>query len=271
MNRDGWPDIYVSNDFFERDYLYVNRGDGTFDERLDQQTAVLSFYSMGLDVGDVDDDGWPDVYTTDMLPEDEYRLKTVSSFEGWDTYTAKLRNGWGHQLMRNMLQRNAGDGTFTEMGQMAGVSRTDWSWSALIADLDLDGRKDIYVTNGIAKDVTSQDYTAFLANEATLMEMTNGGKDRVDFVRLVNAMSSKPIPNYAFHNRGALRFENAAKAWGLDTPSFSSGAAYGDLLGRVRRIAASAPLSRSGTADSHLRGQSGKRQAEGRGLGARLP
>jgi hypothetical protein len=91
---------------------------------------VLSFYSMGLDVADVDDDGWPDVYTTDMLPEDTRRMKTVSSFDGWDTYQAKLRNGYGHQLMRNMLQRNNGDGTFAEVGQMAGVSRTDWSWSA---------------------------------------------------------------------------------------------------------------------------------------------
>ena len=231
VNRDGWPDVYVSNDFFERDYLYVNRGDGTFDESLDRRTAVLSFYSMGLDVADVDNDGWPDVYTTDMLPEDTRRMKTVSSFDGWDTYQAKLRNGYGHQLMRNMLQRNNGDGTFAEVGQMAGVSRTDWSWSALLVDLDLDGRKDIYVTNGIYKDVTEQDYMAFLADQTTMDAVTNGGRERVDFLRLVRAMKTTPVANYAFRNQGTLRFANQAAAWGLAAPSVSSGAAYGDLDG----------------------------------------
>ena len=231
VNRDGWPDVYVSNDFFERDYLYVNRGDGTFAEALDTQTAALTYFSMGLDVADIDNDGWPDVYTTDMLPEDEYRLKTTAMFEGWDVYQAKVRNNYHHQFMRNMLQRNNGDGTFTDVGQMAGVSRTDWSWSALIADFDLDGLKDIFVTNGLAKDITSQDYVAFLANTETMREVTGGGRAKVDFLRLVQAMDSTPLPNYAFRNQGDLRFANEAKRWGLDTPSFSSGAAYGDLDG----------------------------------------
>ena len=229
VNRDGLPDVYVANDFFERDYLYLNRGDGTFDESLDRRMAVASYFSMGMDVGDVDNDGWPDIYTTDMLPEDEYRLRTMASFEGWDIYQAKLRDGYHHQFMRNMLQRNVGSGTFSEVGQMAGVSKTDWSWSALIADLDLDGRKDIYVTNGLVRDVTSQDYIAFLANQETMDGAMKGGK--VDFLKLINAMASTPIPNYAFRNQGALTFANEAKAWGLDTPSFSSGAAYGDLDG----------------------------------------
>ena len=136
-----------------------------------------------------------------------------------------------------MLQRNNEDGTFSDVGQMAGVSATDWSWSALLADLDLDGRKDIFVSNGIAKDVTSQDYVAFLANDETMKAMTNGGTTKVDFVRLTKAMTSTRLPNYAFHNEGrpaggtVPRFANQAKAWGLDTPSFSSGAAYGDLDG----------------------------------------
>ena len=231
VNRDGWPDVYVSNDFFERDYLYVNRRDGTFGESLDQRMPVTSYYSMGLDVADLDDDGWPDVYTTDMLPEDETRLKTTSMFESWDVYQAKVRNGYHHQSMRNMLQRNNRDGTFSDVGQMAGVARTDWSWGALIADLDLDGRKDLFVTNGIAKDVTSQDYVAFLANEETMKEMTEGGRSKVDFRRLTKAMASTPIPNYAFRNLGDLRFASVAADWGLATPSFSSGAAYGDLDG----------------------------------------
>jgi hypothetical protein len=231
VNRDGWPDVYVANDFFERDYLYVNKRDGSFAEALDRQAPVLTYFSMGLDVADIDNDQWPDVYTTDMLPEDEYRLKTMASFEGWDVYQTKIRNGYHYQFMRNMLQRNNGDGTFTDVGQMAGVARTDWSWSALIADLDLDGRKDIFVTNGLAKDVTSQDYVAFLANEETMKAVTSGGRSRVDFERLTKAMSSTRLPNYAFRNEGELRFSNEAAAWGLATPSISSGAAYGDLDG----------------------------------------
>ena len=229
VNRDGWPDIYVSNDFFERDYLYLNKHDGTFEEALERSATVDSYFSMGMDMADLDNDGWPEIYTTDMLPENEYRLRTMSSFEGWDVYQAKVANGYGHQYMRNMLQRNEGDGTFTDIGQMAGVARTDWSWSALIADLDLDGRKDIFVSNGLVKDVTSQDYIAFLANQETMDDATSRGK--VDYLKLINAMKSTPIPNYAFRNHGRLSFSNDATAWGLDTPSFSSGAAYGDLDG----------------------------------------
>ena len=229
MNRDGWPDIYVSNDFFEHDYLYVNNHDGTFSERLDQEMPYSSYFSMGLDIADVNNDGWPDIYTTDMLPEDEYRLRTTSSFEGWDVYQAKVKNGYYHQFMRNMLQLNNGNGTFSDVGQMAGVSRTDWSWSALIADLDLDGYKDIFVTNGIARDVTSQDYVAFLANEKTMASSIRG--NHVDFLGLVQAMSSTRLSNYAFHNNGNLTFSNESAAWGLNTPSFSSGAAYADLDG----------------------------------------
>jgi hypothetical protein len=233
VNRDGWPDIYTSNDFFERDYLYLNRGDGTFAEVLDREMPVVSYFSMGLDIADVDNDGWPDVYTTDMLPEGEQRLRTTSAFEGWDVYQAKVRNGYHHQLMRNMLQLNNGDGTFSEVGQMAGVARTDWSWSALIADLDLDGHKDIVVTNGIARDVTSQDFIAYQANEqARARRETHGAAGAPsDYLALTRAMPSTPVPNYAFHNEGDLTFTNQAAAWGLDAPSFSSGAAYADLDG----------------------------------------
>src|SRR5690242_579801 len=231
VNRDGWPDIYVSNDFFERDYLYINNHDGTFSDLLEGEMPVSSYFSMGLDIADVDNDGWPDVYTTDMLPEDEYRLKTTSSFDSWEVYQNKVRNGYGHQLMRNMLQHNNGDGTFSDVAWMAGVARTDWSWSALIADLDLDGRKDIFVTNGLGRDVTSQDYIAFLANDETRKQMTQGGTTRADFLKLSSTMTSTPLSNYAFHNLDGLHFENEAAAWGLATPSFSNGAAYADLDG----------------------------------------
>jgi hypothetical protein len=231
VNSDGWPDVYVANDFFERDYLYINAKNGTFTEALDKQMPVLSYFSMGMDIGDLNNDGWPEIYTTDMLPEDEVRLKTTTMFEGWESFQTKVKNGFHYQLMRNMLQRNNRDGTFTDVGQMANVARTDWSWSALIADLDLDGLKDIFVTNGLAKDITSQDYVAYLANDETMKAVTNGGTNKVDFQRLTAAMSSTPIANYAFHNKGDLQFANESASWGLSTPSFSSGAAYGDLDG----------------------------------------
>jgi len=229
VNRDGWPDIYVSNDFFERDYLYINNHDGTFDERLDREMPYLSYFSMGLDIADINNDGWPDIYTTDMLPADEYRLRTTSSFEGWEPYQAKVKNGFHYQLMRNMLQLNNGNGTFSDIGQMAGVARTDWSWSALLTDFDLDGNKDIYVTNGIAKDVTSQDYVAFLANQQTMLAATKGKK--VDFKSLTDAMTSTRLEHYAFHNNGDLTFSDVTASWGLDKPSFGNGAVYADLDG----------------------------------------
>jgi enediyne biosynthesis protein E4 len=169
------------------------------------------------------------VYVTDMLPEDEYRIKVTASFESWDAYQTRLRNDYHYQFTRNMLQLNNGDGTFSEIGHMAGVARTDWSWSALIADFDQDGLKDIHVTNGMARDVTSQDYLAFLADEATLKAARRG--ERVDFLALVEAMSSTPLPNHVFRNVDGLTFADVSEAWGLDTQGFSSGAAYGDLDG----------------------------------------
>jgi enediyne biosynthesis protein E4 len=236
VNGNGWPDIYVSNDFFERDYLYLNNGDGTFREVLDQQMPYISYFSMGLDIADINNNGLLDIFVTDMLPEDDYRLKTTAAFEGWDVYQAKLRNDYHHQYMRNMLHLNNGNGTFSDIGHLAGVAATDWSWSALIADFDLDGYKDIHVTNGMPRDMTSQDYIAFLANDETMRSATSGG--RVDFLGLTEAMPSTPLPNYAFRNDGrsaggtkAVSFSNVSAEWGLNTAGFSNGAAYGDLNG----------------------------------------
>jgi enediyne biosynthesis protein E4 len=231
VNRDGRPDVYVANDFFERDYLYLNNGNGTFREVLEDAMPVSSYFSMGVDIADVDNDGWPDIYTSDMLPEDDYRLKTTQSFETWTVYDSKAREGFDHQLMRNMLQRNNGNGTFSDLGWEAGVARTDWSWAALIADFDLDGNKDIFVANGLARDVTSQDYIAFLSNDQTLQAATRGGSERVDFLSLINAMTSTKLPDYAFRNNGDLTFTNVSAPWGIGRPSFSNGAAYGDLDG----------------------------------------
>jgi hypothetical protein len=229
VSGDGWPDLYVSNDFFERDYLYINNRDGTFSEQLERQMPVISLSSMGLDMADIDNDGWLDLYVMDMLPEDDHRFKTTTAIDGWDGYQTQVSLGFHHQFTRNMLQRNNGDGTFSEIGQLARVARTDWTWSALIADLDLDGSKDLFVTNGILRDVTQQDYIAYLASEET-MRAAAAGK-RVDFLKLIAVMHSTPLPNHAFRNEGHLTFANVGAAWGLNTSGFSNGAAYGDLDG----------------------------------------
>ena len=231
LNRDGWPDLYVANDFFEQDYLYINNHDGTFTESIAREMPVISYFSMGLDVADINNDSWPDVYTTDMLPEDDDRLKKTSNFDQWEVYQRRVKNNFHHQSMRNMLQLNNGNGTFSDIGQFAGVARTDWSWSALIADFDLDGNKDIFVTNGIKRDVTSQDYIAYLGNGQTMRAVTQGGGKRADFMKLISAMSSTKLPNYAFRNNGDLTFSNQSAAWGLNALGFSSGAAYADLDG----------------------------------------
>ena len=229
VNRDGWPDLYISNDFSERDYLYINNRDGTFTERIAREMPAISYSSMGLDIADVDNDGWPDVYVTDMLPADDYRLKLTSAFESWATSEASPAQGFHHQFQRNTLQRNNGNDTFSEVGQLAGVARTDWSWGALIADFDLDGLQDIYVTNGIARDLTSQDYLAFLKQDETMRSAISG--KGVDFLRLIEPMGTTPLANAAFRNTGDLTFSNESAAWGVNTPSFSNGAAYGDLDG----------------------------------------
>ncbi|GBD01802.1 hypothetical protein HRbin18_01531 [bacterium HR18] len=229
LNRDGWPDLYISNDFFERDYLYLNQGDGTFREVLEEAMAFISLSSMGADAADLNNDGFPEVFVTDMLPEADARLKTTTTYEGWQLYQTKLRQGFYHQFTRNTLQYNHGDGTFSEIGMIAGVAATDWSWAALIFDADLDGYKDIFVANGIYWDVIDQDYLDYLASEETMQAMLQ--RERVDYLELIRRMPSHPLPNYLFHNQGNLTFSNRAQAWGLGRPGFSSGAAYGDLDG----------------------------------------
>ncbi|NJN26040.1 MAG: VCBS repeat-containing protein [Cyclobacteriaceae bacterium] len=227
INLDGWQDMYLSNDFFERDYIYINQKDGTFREELTEHMRSISAASMGADIGDINNDMYPDIFVTDMLPQSDARMKTVTTFENWDTYKENLDNDYYHQFTRNMLHLNNGDGTFSEIGRLAGVQSTDWSWGALIFDMDNDGKKDLFVANGIFQDLTDQDYLQYFTNPEVVKTIVKG-KD-VDYNKLISAIPSMKIPNFAFQNQDDFHFENMAKNWGLDEPSFSNGSAYGDL------------------------------------------
>lgn len=227
FNMDGWIDIYVSNDFFERDYLYINQGDGTFKEDLESQMRSISAASMGADMADINNDGYSDLFVTDMLPESNDRIKTVTTFESWDRYQVSVMNGYYHQFTRNVLQLNNKNETFSEIGRLAGVFASDWSWGALLVDLDNDGFKDIFIANGIYQDLTNQDYLQFISNEQTMRMIIRA--EGVDYKKLIDAIPSVKVSNYAFHNNGNLTFTNKAEAWGLAVPSHSNGSAYGDL------------------------------------------
>ncbi|MFN0037777.1 MAG: VCBS repeat-containing protein [Saprospiraceae bacterium] len=254
VNGDLWPDIYVSNDFYERDYLYINEGNGTFKEEIESRTEHMSLASMGADMADINNDGLPEIFTTEMLPSDEKRLKTTTSFENYNIYALKEKQGFYHQYMHNNLQLNSppqppqggGSGTipgtkseaflpplggeggaFREIAHYAGVAASDWSWGALMFDADNDGWRDIYVCNGIYKDVIDQDFIDFFADEIIQKMALTGKKEDIETV--IDKMPSNPIQNKAFRNRGDLTFEDMGEKWGFGLPTFSNGAAYGDL------------------------------------------
>ncbi|RIV22707.1 RNA-binding protein [Fibrisoma montanum] len=233
VNDDNWLDIYISNDFYERDYLYINNHDGTFQESVKDAMPHISLSSMGADIADINNDGRLDIFVTDMLPGNNVRLKRNSTFESYDLQQIKLDRDFHYQVMQNMLHLNAGTlpgqtvPRFNEIARFSGVEATDWSWGALIFDMDNDGRKDIFVANGIAKDVTDQDFVNFLADRETMAQVARQGV--FNFKEFLDKTPSEAIPNYAFRNEGNLRFVNKAAEWGLGEPDFSNGAAYGDL------------------------------------------
>ena len=226
VNNDGWEDIYISNDFFERDYLYINQHNGTFKEDLVSEIPATSAASMGADIADIDNDGNCDIFVTDMLPKDYERLKTVTTFENWDKYSYNLRNGYYHQFTRNTLQHNNGNGTFSEISRFSGVDASDWSWGALFFDMDNDGLKDLFIANGIYRDVTDQDYLQYIANESVMKSIIT--KDGVDYKQLIDIIPSKMVANQAYKNEGLNHFTDF-KSSGLNALSFSNGSAYGDL------------------------------------------
>lgn len=222
FNNDGWTDLYVANDYAEPDFMYFNNGDGTFTNVINEQLKHITQLSMGSDTGDVNNDGLIDLITTDMTPEDHYRSKTNMASMSTEAFHTMVDAGAHYQYMTNTLQINTGMGTFSDIANVAGISFTDWSWASLLVDLDNDGLKDIVISNGIKKDVDNNDYrikVSELGRGATLEKLFELSKNT----------PSQKISNYAFKNKGNMKFEKIAKDWGFDTPSFSNGMAYGDL------------------------------------------
>ncbi len=228
LNGDHLPDIYISNDFWERDYLYVNLDNGKFEERLPDLLSICSISSMGADIADIDNDGDPEIFTTDMLAGDNYRLKAMTLFDAYHVENLKLRASYHHQILQNCLHLNNGNLDFQEVAAFAGVAATDWSWGALIFDFENDGFKDIFVCNGITKDIMYVDFTDFISDRENVKKIVTE-KGKFDWRDFIPHIPSNPLKNYALVNSGDLTFSNQSDALGFGELSFSNGSAYGDL------------------------------------------
>ncbi|MGX5852701.1 VCBS repeat-containing protein [Dyadobacter jiangsuensis] len=226
VNQDGWQDIYVTNDYNEPDYLYINNHDGTFRDVTRQYFRHLAQFSMGIDIADFNNDGLPDIMSLDMLPEDNQRQKLLQLQENYEAFELMVRQDLQKQYMRNMLQLNNGDGTFSEIAQFAGVSNTDWSWTPLFADFDNDGFKDLFVSNGYLRDYTNKDFLKYWGDYKIKRAVD---KEPFQLMDLVKAMPSTALANYIFKNNRDLTFSKMQKPWGLEHASVSSGAIYADL------------------------------------------
>jgi enediyne biosynthesis protein E4 len=227
LNGDGCPDLYIANDFQGDDFLYINNCNGTFTESIAKATGHTSRFSMGVDAADFNNDGRSDLVVLDMLPDSEAILKTSANAESFNIYNLRLEAGYHPQFARNTLQLNRGAGRFSDIGYLAGVAATDWSWAPLFADFDNDGLKDLFITNGIYRRPNDMDYITYVGNEAVQASLAQGITQRN--LGLLKKMPQVPQPNYAYRNNGNLTFTNMAQAWGLAQPGFSNGAAYVDL------------------------------------------
>ncbi|MBC7828939.1 MAG: VCBS repeat-containing protein [Chitinophagaceae bacterium] len=225
LNEDGWPDFYVSNDYSVPDFLYINNKDGSFRNDLQKCIGHTSQFSMGNDVGDINNDGLQDIFTLDMLPEDNHRQKLLLAPDNYPKFDLNVRSGFHYQYMRNMLQLNNGNGTFSETGQIAGISNTDWSWAALFADYDNDGWKDLFITNGYYRDYTNLDFINYM-NEYV---REKGRLRREDVLNIVKEMPASNVVDYIFQNKQGIGFQNKNQEWGINQPSNSNGALYADL------------------------------------------
>jgi len=228
LDLDGCPDIYVANDFDESDFLYFNNCRGFFEESVTQSTGHTSLSSMGVDAADVTNDGRPDIVVLDMLPDQMKILNTSSNSDDFAIYDMKIRAGYYPQFLQNTLQLNRGRRHFSEIGHLAGVEATDWSWAPLLADLDNDGYKDLFITNGIYRRPNDLDYISYVADRAVQAAFGDGITEEL-LATLLSKMPQVPLPNHAYHNNGDLTFTNMAGPWGLGQPGFSTGATYVDL------------------------------------------
>ena len=239
LNNDGWEDIYVTNDFYAPDFIFLNNKNGTFTNVANEALNHMSYYSMGIDVADLNNDNYLDVFVLDMVAEDNFRLKSNMSGMNPDSFWKVVDDGGHYQYMYNALQLNNGNMTFSDIAQFTGMAATDWSWSNLIADFDNDGLKDTYITNGLLRDIRNTDadkrigqYITETANK-WVMENPDGGDISIwDILNLDQALSlvpSQPLKNYAYKNQGDLEFIQIAEEWGLDQESFSNGSAYADF------------------------------------------
>ena len=230
INNDGYPDIYIGNDFFENDYFYINQKNGTFKEIISQDDSKLghtTHFSMGNAISDLNNDGLPDIFSLDMLPENLETYKTSGLEYGFPIYQQYLKNGFAPQYMQNTLHLNLGHENFAEIGNLVGISATEWSWGPLLADFDNDGLKDIYITNGIKGATNDMDYMNFIANE-DIQRRIDAGMEKTD-MPLINEIPEKKVPNYFFKNEGNLLFKDVTSAWSNEQSSFSNGCTYADL------------------------------------------
>lgn len=226
INKDGWQDIYVTNDYNEPDYIYINNHNGTFSEQSKSLVRHMSHFSMGVDIADFNNDGYPDILTLDMLPQDNHRQKSLQLEENYESFELMQKQDLYKQYMCNMLQLNNSNGTFSEISQLSGISATDWSWCPLIADFDNDGYKDIFISNGYLRDYTNKDFLRYWGDYKVKKAMA---REPFLLMDLVTAMPSTKLPNYIFKNNHDLTFTNQQKEWGLTNASVSNGAVYADL------------------------------------------
>ncbi|MDN5199919.1 VCBS repeat-containing protein [Fulvivirgaceae bacterium BMA10] len=228
LNQDGWPDLYICNDYLEHDYLYLNNGDGTFSDKIKESTNHISNFSMGSDIADFNNDGLLDIMVLDMVAEDNYGIKTSMSGMAPERFQRAVDNGFHYQYMFNTLQLNMGNNAFSEVAHLSGVSNTDWSWAPLFADFDLDGWNDLYITNGLKRDFRNNDFRNYKVQRVEEAYQNKEGYNEV-IKELVNKTPQRKTINYIFRNNRDLTFIKETEGWGLDVPSFSNGAAYADL------------------------------------------
>lgn len=231
LNHDNWPDIYVTNDYEEQDFCYINNRDGTFTEVSHTIFQHLSKFGMGSDIADINNDGLQDIIVLDMLPEDNHRQKLLKGPDEFDRYALAVDSGYHHQYMRNTLQLNRGFGPdslprFSEIGQQAGISNTDWSWAPLFADFDNDGYKDIFAGNGYLRDYNNMDFMKYTGN---VYDAARAERRQVDYMKIIQQLPSTNLSNYVFRNSGGILFEDVTASWGLNTAAVSNGAVYADL------------------------------------------